>query len=212
MKRTVLLLSSLLALFGGTARAAIVYSNITTDRGDTLAYAVNGFTQIGDTITLAGTDRYATQATVQFFNAGTNSGTFSATLRLFNIGSPVGSQIGTDYVLDLIAAPLSGQTGFNVAFTVPGVLVPDDLIFTVSVSNQSSGVNILGLDYYEPPTIGSSNSATAIANTGASFITASSTYNLFFELQAETVPEPATIGISAAALAGLLLLRRKALL
>jgi len=64
-------------IFSTPALATIVYDDTTTDTGDTLAYVANGFTQIGDQVHLAGTDRLATSATVQFFNFGA-AGTFDA--------------------------------------------------------------------------------------------------------------------------------------
>src|SRR5262245_22309411 len=189
-------------LFGGT-----IYSNTTTDTLDTLAYGANGFTQIGDQVHLAGVDRLATLATVQFFNLGL-AGTFDATLRFFNVGAPVGSQIGSAFVLTGIAAPANDI--FNVAFTLPNLLVPDELIFTVSVGGSSAGVNIIGLDMFEPPTVGSSDNTFAIANNGANFLqTGTANENVFFELQATSVPEPATAGVAGSALLALALLRRR---
>jgi hypothetical protein len=187
--------------------ATIIFSNTTTDTNDTLAYAANGFTQIGDRITLAGVNRFATLATVQFFNNGA-AGTFDATLRLFNVGSPVGSQIGSDIVLTGISAPASDV--LNVAFNLPSLLVPDNLIFTLSFANPSAGVDIIGLDMFEPPTVGSSNNTFAIANNGTNFVqTLTASENVFFELQADltAVPEPATAALAGSALLGLVLLR-----
>ena len=191
--------------------STIVYSNTTTDTGDTLGYTANGFTQIGDQIQLAGVDRLASMATVQFFNDG-SSGTFDATLRLFNVGSPVGTQIGSDFVLTGISAPASDV--FNVAFNLADLVVPDNLIFTVSVANPSAGVDIVGLDMFEPPTVGSSDNTFAIANDGTNFIQASTANeNVFFELQATSAaatPEPVTAGLAGSALLALVLLRRRA--
>src|SRR5262245_39566358 len=85
-----------------TAAGAVVYSNTTTDTLNTIAYAANGFVELGDQVQLAGTERNATLATVQFFNFG-SAGTFDATLRLFEVGSPVGSQIGGNVLVSGIA-------------------------------------------------------------------------------------------------------------
>ncbi len=175
-----------------------------TDTGDTLGYAANGFTQIGDQLLLAGTARFGTLATVQFFNDG-SMGTFDATLRFFNVGSPVGSQIGSNVVLTGIAVPASST--LNVAFALPNLLLPDNVIFTVSVANASNGVDIVGLDMLEPPTIGSSDNTFAIANNGSSFVKVNE--NVFFEVQAAATPEPAIAGIVGSALLALALLRRR---
>ena len=191
--------------FAGT----IIYSDIASDTGDTLAYSANGFTQVGDQIQLAGIDRLASLATVQFFNDG-SSGTFDATLRLFNVGSPVGGQIGSDFVLTGISAPASDV--FNVSFALPNLLVPDNLIFTVSAGNASAGVDIIGLDLFEPPTVGSSDNTFAIANDGTNFVqAATANENVFFELQATSAvsaPEPVTAVLAGSALLAFILFRR----
>ncbi len=207
MRRVIINVAALICMVSAQAFGGIIYSNTTTDTLDTLAYTANGYTQIGDQVLLAGTDRLATLATVQFFNLG-SAGTFDATLRLFNAGAPVGTQIGSDFVLTGIAAPSNDI--FNVAFSLPNLLVPDNLIFTVSMGSSSEGVQIIGLDMFEPPTIGSSDNTFAIVNNGTNFIqTGTPTENVFFELQATSVPEPATAGIAGSALLALVLLRRR---
>jgi len=189
---------ALLLLIAAAAQGATIYSNTTTDTLDALAYAANGFTQIGDQLTLAGTDRLATLATVEFLNNG-SAGTFDATLLLFNVGSPVGAQIDSDIVLTGIVAP--AHDTFNVSFNLPNLLVPDNLIFTVAVANASAGVDIIGPELFEPPTIGSSDNTFAIANNGSAFIqTPTRNENVFFELQATSVPEPSTALLGFAAL------------
>jgi hypothetical protein len=174
-----------------------IYQNTTTDTGDTISYTANGFSQIGDELQLAGTDRLATLARVQFFNDGL-AGTFDATLKFFSLGEPVGAQIGTDYIMSGISAPLDDV--LNVNFTLPSLLVPNNLIFTVSVSNESEGVDIVGLDMFEPPTVGSSDNTFAIAFNGQSFVQAPTAgENVFFELDAVSptgTPEPATFPIA----------------
>ena len=169
MIKSVLNLMALTSLICSQAFGSVVYNNTTTDTFDNLAYAVNGFTQVGDQIHLAGTDRQASLATVQFYNNGT-IGTFNAILRLFAVGAPVGAQIGSNFVNNAISAP-AGDV-FNVSFILLSLLtpLPDDLIFTVSISSQSAGVDIIGLEYYLTSSAGTSNSAFSIANNGTSFI------------------------------------------
>jgi hypothetical protein len=184
-------------------------ANTTTDTFTDASYLASVVTQIGDEITLAGTDRYATSATVHFYSDG-GAGTFDATLELFAVGSPVGAQIGSDFVVTGISvAGDAGGDEVNVTFTLPDLLVPDSLIFAVSISNESAGVYIDGLDLYDPVTVGSSDPTFAIANFGSGLTTAPSTDSLFFELDATSEPEPATFGLVASALLGLVLLARR---
>ena len=198
--------SLFLALLALTpAYAVTVYNNTVTDNGGTLSYSLNNSTQLGDRILLSGTERYATLATVQFFNSGP-AGSFDAALRLFNIGSPVGSQLGSTYTVTGIAAPETDV--LNVTFTIPSLLVPNELIFTIEVANQS-GVNIFGLDMFEPPFVGSSDNTFGIGFDGSSFnLVSTQSENVFFALDASaTSPEPSTLVLAAAA--GLFLVRRR---
>jgi len=88
MKASILSVSLLASV---ALHASTVYSNTTTDTGGTVFFSTGPYVQIGDNITLAGTERSANSATAEFFNGGSGSGTFDATLRFFNAGSPVGS-------------------------------------------------------------------------------------------------------------------------
>jgi hypothetical protein len=204
----VLAVACVIPIFGSTA----VFLNTTTDTADTLIYSNLFVTQFGDQIHLAGTERVATFALVQLFNQG-DAGTADVTLRLFNVGAPVGGQIGPDFVQTGVA--VSGVT--NVGFNLPNLAVPDDLIFTVSFGNQIGGVNIVGLDMFEPPTVGSSDNTFAIGFDGTSFGTYSTigfdsslNENVFFELDANS-PEPGTLGLVAAALGIAAVVRRRKL-
>jgi hypothetical protein len=187
-----------------------VYVNTLNDTGDTTVCCItNGFTQIGDQIHLAGTERSATQATVQVFSDG-DSGTFDATLRFFLVGSPVGSQVGADFLLTgVVAAP---NSEVNITFQLGGLIVPDDVIFTLEVGNFAGGAHILGVDMFQGPTVGSSDPDFAIANNGSFIQIATANEDVYFDLEADQVPvpEPATIGIVCTGLAMLLLRRKRA--
>jgi hypothetical protein len=198
--------------FPAAALGTITYSNTTTDTLQDISYAANGFTRIGDEITLAGTDRLATSAVVQFFSDG-SAGTFDATLELFNVGSPVGAQIGSGATVTgiSVAGDPNGDE-VNVTFTLPNLLVPDSLIFAVSIANLSSGAAIDGLELDDPVTIGSSDPTFAVANSGSGLTTVGTLDNVFFELNATSssaVPEPATAGLAGSALLALALRRRR---
>src|SRR6516164_552279 len=145
-----------IACAGSMFASSAVFLNTTNDTGSTLLYNPQ-FTQLGDQIALAGTDRVAVFAMAQLFNQGT-AGTVDVTLRLFNVGAPVASQIGGDFMVSGVSAPGLGdpQGGvFNVGFNLPNLGVPDNLIFTVQVSNPSRGVDIQGVNLFDPPTVGS---------------------------------------------------------
>jgi hypothetical protein len=185
--------------------SSVVYQNTTTDTNQTYSYSVNAVTQFGDQISLIGTERAATYALVQLFNQG-SAGTADITLRLFNIGSPVGTQIGPDFVNNGVLLPALDVV--NVGFNLPDVTVPDNLIFLVSFANQGPGVDILGLDLFEPPTVGFSDNTFAIGYDGAYVVKATSGMNVFFELDANA-PEPSTVVLVGAAAALLMLKRRR---
>ena len=134
MQRTIARSVAAIILAASGMMASTVYSNTTTDTMDTIFYSVGSYSELGDQIHLAGTDRQTTSATVQFFNNG-STGTFDATLRFFLVGSPVGTRIGPSFMSG-ISAPASGV--FNVTFSGLNTVVPTDVIFTVALSNATT--------------------------------------------------------------------------
>jgi PEP-CTERM motif len=210
LKRAALGFLVLSGLLGMSAWGTPVYVNTLNDTTETtVCCTTNGFTQLGDQIHLAGTERSATQATVQVFSDG-DSGTFDATLRFFLVGSPVGSQIGAAFLLTGVVAPANSEV--NITFALGGLILPDDVIFTLEVGNFGGGADILGVDMFQGPTVGSSDPSFAIGYDGSTF-SHIGTFNedVYFDLEADQVPtpEPATIGIVGAGLALLLLRRRR---
>jgi hypothetical protein len=205
MKRNILLAGVLTILCSVGALATTVYSNTTTDTFDTVFFSAGPYSGIGDQVLLAPGDRLTTDATVQFFNNG-STGTFDARLRLYQVGSPVGAQIGTDFLATGISAPSLGV--FNVVFNTGSTLVPDQLVFMVFLSNVSSGVDV-GLNMFEPPTIGASDNTFAVINTGSFAQISTPNENVFFELNAST-PEPGAFGmVGGGMIAALLASRRR---
>ena len=94
-------------------------------------------TALGDQMTLAGTSRLATSATVQFFNSLSQARTFDTTLSLYSLGSGgsvVDSLLGTFSRTGIsiggfdINNPLTSGTTF-VTFSGLNTVVPDSLIF-----------------------------------------------------------------------------------
>ena len=195
----------------GIAQASVVYNNTATDTLQSYLYSAGAYSQIGDTITLGGTDRTLTDATVQFFNLSESAGTFSASLRFWNTGAPVGSQIGSTFTVNSQAISSFGIA--NVTFAGLNLVVPNSLVFTVSVANF--GFTDLGLNAFEPPSVGSSDNAQIITRDASTFSATATTAgqgNLYLLLNAttvSTVPEPSTLGLSGVAVIGLLAARRR---
>jgi hypothetical protein len=178
--------------------AGTIYNNTTTDTLVTYFYGDNNATHIGDTVTLGGNFRTLTSAAVQFYNDG-SSGTFTATLAFWQAGTS--TQIGSSYVLNGLS--IAAQDIATFTFNNLNLNVPDNLIFTVAISNTTSGLR-LGLNAFEPPSVGSSNNSQIILGTTSgqtvtltSGVTPTGQGNLY--LQLEAIPEPSTISLTAGA-------------
>lgn len=205
-----LLIAGLVA--ASALQAAPVYNNTTTDTGDTVFYSTGPYTEIGDRIQLGGTERNATSAAVQFFNNGASNGSFDATLNFYSFvgGSPgVGGLLNSYSVLN--QAISSGST-LNVNWLLAGLVLPNNLIFTVKIDRQAAGLD-LGLTVFDPPTVGSSSNQFFIVKGGSGFAQASlgnGGDNIYFRLDASSgtsVPEPGTAGLVFLAMLPLLTFR-----
>lgn len=187
------------------ASAATVYDNTSTDTLNTYIYSALGAQQIGDVVTLAGTERLLTDVSVQFFNLSTTAGSFDATLRFYDstVPVPVGAQIGASYTSTAIA--IGGLDIRTVTFTGLNLVVPDSIVFTVQVLN--AGTLDLGLNAFEPPTLGSSDNATLVWGNPGSLavgLAGAGTGNLYFQANAVPVPEPSTLWMGALGVLALL--------
>lgn len=215
MFRIFLLLTTLLP----PLHAALIYDNSASDSGDTIFFSTGPYTGIGDQVTMGGTDRRSTTASVQFYNAG-SAGTFDATLRFYGIGVPIGAPLFVDFLVAGINAPELDI--FTVSFDTGSVIVPEEFVFLVSVSNVASGLD-LGLNLYRAPvTTGDSSTSFVIVKTSSfSQLAAGTDSNLFFQLQAEDVPsltgsapqaevpEPSSVLLSALGIVSLAGIRRR---
>jgi hypothetical protein len=204
------ILLALIVLAQSIGLGATIYNNTVTDTGDTLFFSVAPYSEIGDVIQVSGTERFATRAWVQFFNGGT-SGAFDATFRIYALGlssgSPVGGQIGSDYMVKNQTAPRLAS--FDIAFDMSNIMVPGQFVFTVSVTNVVGGAD-LGLNLFDPPTVGSSANAFLITRDASGFSESTlpgNDANLYFQMTASDVisPEPSTIVLVSMALMGALL-------
>jgi hypothetical protein len=213
MKKTLLFSTILAALLAVPGRAnVIVYNNGTVDTLFGLDL-ISGYDAVGDSITLQNNTPglLLNFAKAQFFNIGT-AGTFDATLQFFQTGSPVGIQIGTDYTVTGIDINDFGYA--DVIFPLPGITLPDNIVFMLSASNLSSGVQ-LEVELYGPtPSVGSNTAGSAIGLNGSSFSVVDTTGigggNPFLVLQQTPEPgETVLIGSGLLAMAAYLRRRRK---
>ncbi|MCC6539821.1 MAG: hypothetical protein IT162_19895 [Bryobacterales bacterium] len=206
--------TALLAATAMAAQAAIVYSNTTNDLVQSILYADGGWEELGDQITLDGTARALNSASLQLYNRGA-AGTFDATLRFYLPGAPVGADLGAFTLTGLNALDATGpEFGvFTIDFALGGLIVPDEVIFTLQVSALGAGVD-LGLNLFNPPTAGSSDDGFHIAREHSFGAVTGPPGNFYLELDASdagatAVPEPASFGLCAAAAAGLLIAVRR---
>ncbi len=177
----------------GNALPFNLYNNTTNDTGDFVAYSFGPYIALGDEIQLvsAGT---ANEAEVEMYNNG-GPGTFDAELDLFDAGSPVGANIGTfDYPTDISSV---GGDVLDLTFDLEGVTVPQNLVFTVSVSNVSAGMD-LAVDMSEPPILGTSDNTFMIVETSGSIYSelGTNSENVFFGLSGTpvtAVPETSSL-------------------
>ncbi|HEY3744274.1 MAG TPA: hypothetical protein VGL53_30735 [Bryobacteraceae bacterium] len=198
-----------LALSAAVACSAdVIYSNAdpASDQQTSVFYST-GYTQLGDQIhmTSAGT---LTSVDAQFFNVGSDA-TFDAVLSFYQVGSPVGAQIGGSFLAT--NAFIAGGTSQTVTFSnLGGILIPADVIVTLAVENVSAGGDI-GVNFFDPPTVGTSDDTFFIANDGTGLAQASTNLdidNIYLVANSgAAVPEPATAGAVALCLAVLVRFR-----
>jgi hypothetical protein len=182
------------------AGTTIMYDNTVNPTPDTVFYSIGPYTALGDQIHLISTG-IATQAEVEIFNdlAG---GTFDAELDLFAVGSPVGALLGSFDLTDLVSV---GSDVIDMTFDLgAGLLVPQDLIFTVSVSDVSAGMD-LGVDMFEPPTVGTSDPTFMIVQSGGVYSTlTTNNEDVYFQLSGTTTgasaPEASSLTLLATGL------------
>ena len=184
-------------LIAATAlQAAPVYDNTTTDTFDTVFFSANSLTEIGDQIHLAGTERIGNTAKVQFYNFGLE-GIFNATLNLYSV---VANSPNVGALLQSFASlnnAIGGNSTSEVVWSLGGLALLDDMVFTVTIDRFSSNVD-LGLTVFDPPTVGSSDNSFLIVKDTNGFVhgTIGNTHdNVYFLLDASdpnAIPEPGT--------------------
>ncbi len=178
-----------------SSRAALLYDNTTTETFDTLVFSTGAYDSIGDQIHLA-TAGNAAFARVQLFNAGT-AGTFDTILRFAAVGTPVGSQIGGNFVLPGVVS--TGGDVIDLTFNLGGLALPIDVIFLVSIANPTAGTD-LGVNLFRSPTVGSSDPNFILVDLGGFGQALTDNEDVYFQLSDTSVPEPSSLALIGSAL------------
>ncbi len=216
MKRLLLLAAAAVVC---QAQAVVVYDDTTTGLGSyyniMTADTVNS-NEVGDEVVLAGTERYVTDFTVALYHAGTaQTSTFDLTLRFYANDAGQNLDPGTllydSGAINLTQA--SGATAYSLA--LPNVLVLDDFTWTVQITSRTGSADKMGLLLYDPPTVGSSSNWFYQKNYNAStwaaywFGETGPVSNFYSKIEAQAVPEPASMLALGAGLAALAARRRR---
>ncbi len=146
----------------------LVYDNWTNDLGSTLTV---GAEEVGNQITLAGTERYATRFAVQYWGRNTLEAAFagpvSAEVRFYaNDGPPAGTGPAPGTLLydsgplGINATPIGAIVlqEFELSAVVPLTsALPDSFTWTVQFQGMSAS-DVVGFSLFGPPVVGQSPS------------------------------------------------------
>ena len=143
-------------LLAAPARGAIVYENATTFEG----LFNDSKLETGDEVTLAGSERLVTEFSFEYYGNFSITGDERARVRFYRMdGAPGDNPFATPGTLLYESAPFSISTGYGtVTIEDIAVFLPSNS-FTFSVEFTGIGsTESVGLLYYDPPTVGSSDS------------------------------------------------------
>jgi len=155
MKRYLSSLIVVAALISGAAHGAIVYDNSSNFEG----LFNDSKLETGDEVTLAGTARLITEFAFEYYGEFTATGDETARVRFYKMDGAAGENpFATPGTLLYESAAFSIQSGYksvtisDLALFVPG----DTFMWSVEFSGVTEQESI-GLLYYDPPTVGSSD-------------------------------------------------------
>lgn len=209
MLKSILTLTFAAAALAPAIHAEVyIYSNNVVDAGISMSFSANGIIAAGNQITFAGTNRFLTSAAFQIFNESTSGVTSTATLNLYNVsGNVLGSLLGS-YTLS--PGSYLGGAVATVTFSLPYLLAPNEIVWTLAFSDPN-----IDLNYFGPtPEIGSTDPTVAWwdYNNGSgpvrvNFPAGTESYNAVFGAEAQT-PEPSTVVLTGLAMGLLAYYRR----
>lgn len=198
-----------LGLLAAGPAQQVVYDNTTTSLNENFpllpAWEVES-AEAGDEIWLGGTARAVTELKLIFNYRGTAPGTLDALVRFREYDEDFRGPGAIFYESPLTQVQTTAGL-HDLTFSIPGVVVPDHFIWTIQVFNRQGSDGELGMAYFNPPTVGSSEDW--LWQRGGSEWTAYSWGSepyANFGARLTAVPEPATLSVFAA---GLLLQRRR---
>ena len=187
-----------------------------------------GTDQVGDEVILAGTDRYLTSFSFEYWGVSLNPASFAGNVQarvefyqnngtpLFNGYTPPGTSFYDSGWFGGFG-PTGGDTNratinFSVGtdFPLGGLFMPvvSNMTWTVQFRNMGTGDSV-GVDIYSPPTVGQDYpDYWQNDGTGWTLMTNSVPMDFAAVMQA-TVPEPSTLALSVCGGLGLLLVARR---
>jgi len=200
LKALILLLSlGLVQSYAGT-----VYRNMTNDTFASLIFTdqPTAYVQAGDQIVFSDLSNLLLFAYIGTYNQSVSDIVSNATFRLYDVnptGPVLGSLLTTVTLTDVTFA--SGVIT-TLTFNIDGTIASQNAVWTIEFSLPAN----LGINNFNPPTIGSSDADTYWASTASgapSFYSVPGAGNLNFQASFDAVPEPSTFLLALIPLATL---------